>query len=473
MGNLMFSLISRFKKLLGISPPSSNETKRKNAESTDLRHKFSLSDIEITDEYHKVLAWIAEGVPLILVSGKAGTGKSTLIQVIRNKCRGGIVVVAPTGVSALNIKGVTIHSFFQFPPRILNAPDVRVLKSRKLYSSIDILVIDEISMVRADVMDAIDVFLRKNGRSCNLPFGGVQVVCVGDLYQLPPVITQTEEALLLGQRYSSPFFFSAKSVEGKSIAFVELTKPFRQIDTQFIDLLDSIRVGRGVEVAVSKINQTCVTSIDSDASVITLTTTNASADRRNAAELAKLPGQTNIYIGEAIGKFAIEKERLPSPIRLELKKGAQVIFTKNDEEKRWANGTIGRVVSMSDDIIKIKLVTDFPGVVVDVQRSVWESYQYEYNYEDDRVDVVSKGRYSQFPLMLAWAITIHKSQGKSLDKVRIDLGEGAFAAGQVYVALSRCRTLAGIQLRRAIEPDEVFVDERVKEFFRAANLRTN
>jgi hypothetical protein len=423
-----------------------------------------LDGIEITDEYCAVESLLVQGCPIVFVTGKAGTGKTTLIHYLRHKLNKNIVVVAPTGVAALNIKGATIHSFFRFPARIVNDDDIKKLSDRKLYTRLDLLVIDEISMVRADLMDAMDKFLRLNGRNPDKPFGGTQLLIVGDLFQLPPVVTREEESVLFARPYTSPFFFSAKALQDCAFAPVELTRIYRQTDPEFMEMLNKIRVAENLESVIPVINDACY-SRDVQDSFITLTCTNARADQINLAELDELPGEPRTFVGMKTGKFRLEDSRLPSPMDLKLKPGAQVMFTKNDGEKRWVNGTLGQIVAFKENSIQVELVSDHPGSIHDVQQVTWETYKYEYDYRKDRIKHTVIGRYTQYPLMLAWAVTIHKSQGKTLEKVRLDVGSGAFASGQVYVALSRCRSLEDLSLARAIQARDVKCDQRIKRFY--------
>ena len=465
-------LLDALKEILGVTPVNIGELNR---QATHKRPKpppvppqaDPLEGIEITEEYRVVAKLLDGGFPIIFVSGKAGTGKSTLIHFLRHTLKKNVVVVAPTGVAALNVKGATIHSYFRFPPRVVTDKDIKVVKDRRLYTKLDLLIVDEISMVRADLVDAMDKFLRINGRDQNLPFGGTQLLLVGDLFQLPPVVTRAEESVLFARRYNSPFFFSAKSLENCQLAPVELGKIFRQRDTVFTDMLNKIRVAEQLDSVIPIINSTCVAPKEGGNQIITLTCTNAAADQLNTRELAKLPGDVRIFTGEVSGKFAIEDERLPAPLNLTLKPSAQVMFTKNDYQKGWVNGTLGRITAFKDDSIQVELITDHPGAVHDVQRVMWKSFKYQYDYTTDKIKPVTTGQYIQYPLMLAWAVTIHKSQGKTLERVRVDFGDGAFASGQVYVALSRCRSLPDISLTRPIDQQEVKCDQRIKQFYLA------
>lgn len=464
------SLLDALKELLGITPVNIGELNRQATHARPSPPPVAprtdpLEGIEITEEYRTVVKLIEGGFPIVFVSGKAGTGKSTLIHYLRHTFKKNVVVVAPTGVAALNVRGTTIHSYFRFPPRIVTDEDIKEVRDRRLYTKLDLLVVDEISMVRADLVDAMDKFLRVNGRHQDQPFGGTQLLLVGDLFQLPPVVTRSEESVLFARRYSSPFFFSAKSLENCQLAPVELAKIFRQHDPVFTDMLNKVRVAEQLETVIPTINTTCAASGRNGQHIITLTCTNAAADQANARELAKLPGESKVFIGDVSGKFAVEDERLPAPLNLELKPGAQVMFTKNDEQKRWVNGTLGRVTAFKEASIQVELISDHPGALHEVQRVKWESFKYEYDYTDDKIKPVTTGQYSQYPMMLAWAVTIHKSQGKTLERVRIDLGDGAFASGQVYVALSRCRSLSDISLARPIGQQEVTCDQRIKRFY--------
>lgn len=463
------SLIDSIRNFLGVNTVNigdlNKEVTYRQPQRKPEPQKKALEEIEVTPEYKRVLELLDAGCPIVFVTGTAGTGKSTLIQYLRAVTTKNIVVVAPTGVAALNAKGVTIHSFFRFPPRIINDDDIKRIKDRKLYTKLDILMIDEISMVRADLMDAIDKFLRTNSRDSNRPFSGVQLLLIGDLYQLPPVVTRKEESVLFARKYTSPYFFSAKSLEQCQLAPIELIKVYRQEEEHFIELLDSLRVSENVNSVITEINETCYHQDVSRNSVLTLTCTNAAADAINICELDRLPGEEHVYKGEIHGKFSLQEDKLPSPMNLVLKKDAQVMFTKNDEQKRWVNGTLGIVRAIKGGSIQVELATEHPGIIHDVQRVTWESFKYEYDYASDKIIPVVIGRYTQFPLMLAWAVTIHKSQGKTLENVRIDLGHGAFAPGQVYVALSRCRSLQDITLARPINPGDVRSDERIKRFY--------
>ena len=462
-------LLDAIKGILGIAPVNVGDLNRRATYErarppAPVVNLDPLEGIEITDEYRTVKALLEKSVPMIFVSGKAGTGKSTLIHYIRHVFDKNIAVVAPTGVAALNVKGVTINSFFRFPPRVVTDEYIKKVKDRHLYAKLDLLIIDEISMVRADLMDAMDKFLRLNGRCSDKPFGGTQLLLVGDLFQIPPVVNREEEAVLFARPYRSEFFFSSHSLQSCQFTPIELTKVYRQSDSTFMNLLDKIRFAENLDSAIPSINAECCGRPESKDS-ITLTCKNATADQINTAELRKLPGKIRTFTGDVFGKFAVKDAKLPSPLNLSIKPNAKVMFTKNDSQKRWVNGTLGRITAIKKASIQVELLTN--GAIYEVQRAEWESYKYEYDYTEDKIKIVVSGRYIQYPLMLAWAITIHKSQGKTLEKVCVDLGDGAFAFGQVYVALSRCRSLADLSLTRPIYISEVKCDERIKRFYLA------
>jgi ATP-dependent exoDNAse (exonuclease V) alpha subunit len=433
--------------------------------------------IEITPEYEAVLAAIARKDPFVFISGRAGTGKTTLVNYLRNHLEEQVAVVAPTGVAALQVRGMTIHSFFRFPPRLIfPEDDIKKLKDRRLYNKLGILIIDEISMVRADMVDAIDMFLRVNGPREGKPFGGVQIIFVGDLFQLPPVVRQEEMEVLRDRGYEAPFFFNAQVLHRAEMTCIELQKIFRQKDKAFTDLLNQIRMNQAVDSALQIINDCCYRPSGTDTQAITLTTTNLRADGMNAKEMRQLNTETRIYRGKLDGKFNIDERNLPSPLDLTLKIGARVMFTANDRNipRRYMNGTLGKVVQFASDSVTVELDNPNSGNsktrhLVEVPVFAWESYQYEFDEKENQIKPVVNGKYEQFPLMLAWAVTIHKSQGKTLERVKVDLSGGTFAPGQVYVALSRCTTLEGIELQQPIRSSDVRTDPKVKDFYRRLN----
>jgi ATP-dependent exoDNAse (exonuclease V) alpha subunit len=425
--------------------------------------QYDSEPIQVSDEYEQALTCVQKGSQLVFVTGKAGTGKSTFIRFLRQKLGNDIPVVAPTGIAALNVGGQTIHSFFQFPPRVVNPEDIKLLKNHVLFENLRLLIIDEVSMVRVDLMDAIDLSLKLNTGRLDLPFGGVQIVLVGDLLQLPPVVSTESEMRYLFRRYRTTFFLSADCIQRHPPVVIELTRVFRQQDQRFISLLSNIRMGESLKSSISLLNTCCYCySNFARNDCITLTADNASADRINDIRLSAIKSELFEFEGVISGRFNIEENRLPSPRILKVKAGAWVMFTKNDINHRWVNGTTGTVIKICEQFITVQ--TDKG--TFDVKRESWETLQYIYDEDSGKIVTETIGSYTQFPLMLAWAITIHKSQGKTLDKVFIDLGNGAFAQGQVYVALSRCKTLEGITLKKPVCLSDIKVDAVVREFYR-------
>lgn len=412
----------------------------------------------IPQGYIEARRLVEDGSRVVFVSGNAGTGKTTLIRYLQDNLSLRHAVLAPTGVAALNAGGATIHSFFRFPPRIQDPEQLHIPEDRRLYQKLELLIIDEVSMVRADVLDNIDAFLR----ACNndfSPFGGVRLLLLGDMFQLPPVVPRAEWEVLEDRGYSTPYFFSAACLRDMDIAHVELREVLRQTDQEFIELLNRIRVADEIGPVIDRLNAWCGEPAgDHD---ITLTCTNASADAINARELALLPPEEHVYLGEAVGRFGLEGDRLPSPAELRLRPGARVMFTKNDDEGRWVNGTLGSVTWLSGARIEVDI--DGAGMH-EVPRATWQSFKYRFDRKNDRIVADEVGHYTQYPLMLAWAVTVHKSQGKTLDRVLVDFGSGAFAPGQAYVALSRCRSLDGLRLARPLRASDVRCDERIRRF---------
>lgn len=412
---------------------------------------------------------------VVFLTGKAGTGKSTLLNKLTKHIQKNYIIIAPTGVAALNVNGQTIHSFFQFEPRpyLPNDNNFKPLNNKlELLKNIDLIIIDEISMVRCDLMNAIDLSLRKNLKS-NIPFAGKQLLLVGDLFQLAPVVDnkKQEEVDIIKSNYKTPYFFSAKVFEcGLFYHIIELEHVYRQSDVEFINLLNNVRINSIQQNDLSLLNQqynaTIATNIFEPE--IILASTNEIVKKTNSNELHNLEGQTIEYEATLTGIFQDEQNdnRLPADKILYIKNNAQVIFVKNDPEKRWVNGSIGKIISTSKSLIKVQLSNQH---IYDVQRVTWESLEYTWNKEKKEIEKKIVGTFTQFPLKLAWAITIHKSQGKTFNKVSIDLGNGAFASGQTYVALSRCTALSGITLKTKITHRDIKVDTRVIDFLNSSN----
>lgn len=432
-------------------------------------------DFEITAEYKIVSKLIEEDYPVILVTGRAGTGKSTLIHWLRRTVNKRLAIVAPTGIAALNVGGQTIHSFFRFPPRdVLDPGDIKKLNDRNLFNKLDLLVVDEISMVRCDIMDAINGFLTLNrSNSSSVPFGGVQLLLVGDLFQLPPVVNRDSEMVLKARGYQNKYFSSAFSLKDCRIAPVELSRVFRQDNLAFIELLNKVRTAEDLDFTIARINETCCRPFDG-CTDMRLTCKNKEADIINAVELDKLPTQEYEFPGEIVGKFD-QKKSLPVPFMLKLKKGARVMFARNDENSRWVNGTIGEIRNLNDREIRVQPVNG--SEPYDVQPCTWENYKYVYRRSEDRILTEKVGEYKQYPLIPAWAVSIHKSQGKTFDSCLIDFGDGAFDYGQAYVALSRCRSMDGISLTRPLRKTDIKCDPFIRKFhekvFSARRLPSN
>lgn len=420
--------------------------------------------LKLSQDFNYCLDRLETSNQSMFITGRAGTGKSTLLNLIRKTSSKKMAVVAPTGIAALNVKGQTIHSFFGFPPRTLTSKDIHKVRNHRLFKKLEVLVIDEISMVRADMLDNIDYFLRINRENAE-PFGGLQVLFFGDLFQLPPVIKKEEEQHF-SFFYNSPYFFSSKVLErGFDLEFIELSKVFRQEQKHFLKLLESVRLNSIIDFEIDQLNERFDPIFDRKQGYITLSSRNFAVDKINQQELSRIEGKPETYIGKMEGNF--KASQAPVDIHLHLKIGAQVMFVRNDTERRFVNGTIGKVVELEPERIKVEITTpDQRLKVIDVEKESWEIVKYKLNpFNEPEAEVI--GNFTQFPLKLAWAITIHKSQGKTFDKVIIDMDKGAFAHGQTYVALSRCRTLEGIVLRKKLKSSDIQVDERIIDFYNA------
>ncbi|NQV12341.1 AAA family ATPase [Candidatus Uhrbacteria bacterium] len=425
-----------------------------------------MKGIKITKEFKEAYDAIEKTNNNIFLTGRAGTGKSTLLKHFRTKTKKKHVVLAPTGVAALNVKGQTIHSFFGFHPEIQRG---RVHKAKEedlpFFEKIDTIIIDEISMVRADLLDCVDRALRLNRGRPSDAFGGVQMVFIGDLFQLPPVVTRDDEDRFKTE-YPSPYFFSSEAMVGTEVKIIELQKVHRQKEKSFVDLLNNVRTGVVQSSDVESWNKSHDPFFDpaneSDYTVH-LTTTNKMAQQRNDFELKKLDSKEWVLKAQTMGELGTRK--MPSEATLKIKKGARIMFTTNDPAKRWVNGSLGVITA-----IKQKGLGKFPTVFVkledgdevEVLQHKWEIFEYGLNGKSFEENVV--GAYSQYPIALAWAVTIHKAQGKTFDNVLIDVGWGAFAHGQMYVALSRCTSLKGITLLKPFRTKDVIVDRAVLDY---------
>jgi len=431
-------------------------------------HRHSRPSIEINPEFQKALDIMENSRRHVFITGRAGTGKSTLLDHFRQITKKEVAVLAPTGVAALNIQGQTIHSFFGFKPNV--TPDkIKKITGQegRLFKELDAVIIDEISMVRADLLDCVEKALRLNGPSRKKRFGGIQMIFIGDLYQLPPVVTSAEKEIFT-HRYETPYFFSAQVFKEAAfdMEFVELESVYRQPEPDFVALLNAIRNRSCTEEDIDRLNEKHQQDFKppDDGFYITLTSTNVLAAERNLEKLDALPGTPLQYQGAMSGEF--DRSSLPAEETLNLKPGAQVMLVNNDKYGRWVNGTIGKVtgIEKGDDQETEILVMLQSGEIVEVTPHTWDLFKYEYDRSTKRISTRKTGSFTQYPLRLAWAVTIHKSQGKTFDKVAIDIGRGAFAHGQVYVALSRCRTFAGIVLTKKITKAHIRMDWRVAQF---------
>lgn len=422
--------------------------------------------IELNDQFQKALE-VMESGRNVFITGKAGTGKSTLLSYFRTHTGKKIVTLAPTGVAALNIQGETIHSFFGFKPDITPGKIKKLKKRKKIYQKLDAIIIDEISMVRADLLDCVDKFMRLNGPDSKKPFGGTQMIFIGDLYQLPPVVTNREREMFK-LIYESPYFFSADVFTKLGMEYIELEKVYRQKDEIFKDLLNAVRnnsiTDRDLRLLNSRVGQD-LSCTEKNGYEVHLVTTNLMAAIINDDYLAKL--KTSIHTSQAEINGDFKRESYPTNEELKFGIGSQVMLLNNDNRGRWVNGSIGVIQEIRGigvyEIVTI-IVKLSSGEQVEVEPFTWEIFHFDYDEKAGTVESEIVGSFTQYPLKLAWAITIHKSQGKTFEKVTIDMGNGAFAHGQTYVALSRCTSLEGIALKKPIKRSHIIMDRKIVDF---------
>jgi len=432
--------------------------------------------LDITPQFTEAIRLMEDTYENVLITGRAGTGKSTLLNYFRDITKKNIVVLAPTGVAAVNVRGQTIHSFFGFLPSITLAEAKKLNPHKKdIYKKLDAIVIDEISMVRADLLDCVDVFLRKWGKVKGMAFGGIQMIFIGDLYQLPPVVVSHEKKVF-STLYDSPYFFSsnvmlqrqqAMLTEPISFSFVELEKIYRQKEDHFISLLNAVRNNTITDEQVDALNTRVITSFvpQKNEPYITLTTTNAMAEIENADNLARLRGK--VFQSRARVSGNVDKQMFPADELLSLKKGAQVMMLNNDSAGRWINGTIGivREIIPQDDDEPARVVVKLEhGEEVTVGTHHWDIYKFSFDTHAKQIVSDTVGSFEQYPMRLAWAVTIHKAQGKTFDRVIVDMGRGAFTTGQTYVALSRCVSFDGLVLRCPVRKSDVRIDYHIVRF---------
>src|SRR3989338_5337 len=424
--------------------------------------------IEINAEFKKALEVMEHTSKNVFITGKAGTGKSTLLNYFRAHTRKKVVVLAPTGVAALNVQGETMHSFFRFKPDI-TLQKIKKLSGKRgrIFNEIDAIIIDEISMVRADLLDCADKFLRLNTAGSKRPFGGIQMIFIGDLYQLPPVVTSSEKDIFRSH-YQSQYFFDAAVFKEFPMEFIDLEKIYRQKDKKFIGLLNAIRNNSITDEDLALLNR----RVGAEAAVggnsgytVHLGTTNKTATEINAEHLNRLKTRIHTYSAKIEGDF--KEYSYPTDSALRLAVGAQVMLLNNDTAGRWVNGSLGEITEIkynreeNADSILVKLAEEN---IEEVLPFSWEIFHFSFNETSSIIEAETVGSFTQYPLKLAWAITIHKSQGKTFDRGIIDMGRGACAHGRTYVALSRCRSFEGISLVRPLRKSDILMDRRVVRF---------
>lgn len=451
-------------KAKDITPDDGFSKKSKKPEDNTM--SIDIDNIEIGEEFQTAINIMENTFNHVFITGDAGTGKSTLLKYFMGTTQKRAVVLAPTGVAAVNVGGQTIHSFFKFPPKPLTHSNIPVVdeRYRVLYQNVDTIIIDEVSMVRVDLMDAIDKFLRINLYS-EEPFAGKQIVMFGDLNQLPPVLGREGEREMILHKYKSQFFFDAEVWGKTEFDGIKLTKVYRQKDKTFIDLLNSIKDNTIDEEGLRKINERKTDKI-LDNGVITLCSTNSTADHINEMMLSKVQGEEYTLRGQITGYFNTKYCNVEENINVRI--GCRIMLMNNHPEKVWHNGTIA--VLRKVNLQAGKITIEVNNKLYEMEKNEYEYSRYSYDRTKEDVKSEVQGTFVQFPIRVAYGITIHKSQGKTFDALNIDIGAGAFAHGQLYVALSRCTTLEGISLSRFIGKSDIIIDNRVLDFYKELGI---
>jgi len=458
-----------FKKTLAKVAAEKSEKQNPGSGDKALAEKLSkeFANMELNDETLVALNKMESTSTNIFLTGKAGTGKTTLVRYFKATTKKKIVILAPTGVSAVNISGQTIHSFFKFGINVSPMSIKKATGSTAIYKNIDTIIIDEISMVRADLFDCVDTFMRLNGKDKNTPFGGTQIIVVGDMFQLPPVVTSYEEEMF-SSYYKSPYFFDSKVFLKADFELIELSKIYRQDDDKFIDILEGVRSGNLKDSHLTLLNKRYLNPMEDNidpmqySDYIFLVTTNAMADALNLGKLNELETNKIIFKGKKSGSF---ERNFPTNECLALKEGARIMMLNNDKEARWVNGDLGTITSINENKQEIFVRLE-NGENYLVPKYTWEMVKFSYDKDFDSVDTDVVGTFTQFPIRLAWAITIHKGQGKTYSNVVVDFGRGTFTHGQAYVALSRCRSLDGMILKTPLVRRHIMIDERITNFMK-------
>jgi ATP-dependent DNA helicase PIF1 len=422
--------------------------------------------IEINRDFKNAFQSINSGEN-VFVSGSAGSGKSTLLRLVVKRSGSNSIVLAPTGVAALNVGGQTIHSFFRFPARLIQREDIWRPRNAELFRSIETIILDEVSMIRADLWSGMDCSLRLH-RGDPRPFGGVQVVAFGDFGQLPTVVDSSNLEDYLDRHFGGPFVFNVEAFRQLHLKAIRLKKIYRQHDSKFIEILDSLRKGTLTKNQLRELNS-CVSAEpqfrDRD-QVVQLTTTKLAARNINEGFLRKLAGEAYLYEATVCGNFY--ECDYPGEARLKLKPKAKVMMLANDSRRRFVNGSLGQVVEVGPDFVSVSI----DGCYYEIEPFTWEKFEYEYDRQTGQIYPEVTGTFEQYPIRLGWALTIHKAQGLSFDKVHLDLGSGAFTHGQCYVGLSRCRSLEGLTLGRSIRRQDIIVDSRIRDYMMAVESMT-